>query len=610
MNSSYGKSNRSMGQQILFIMQYVRKYPMLLVFFPFLIAVDITFDMGIAKMQGLFIDVANTGSVTELFTTIKWTVFLLVIGISFLVLHRFAIRLLKGLVQRDLATDLFRKVHNQPYESMLSYHSGDIITRIREDTRSGADIVEAIIEFVTVVVIIAASFIYLISINVFLALFALIGAPLLLLVGRMFDRRIDRLSASIQILEAEVRGMTLEILQGLDVVRVYGLSEPLLKGITVKREQLVEVRRKLDMTSSISANLTEALFYIFHIGALLLISLAAVRGTLTPGTIVTFSLLFELVIWPVIGLNEQWNRLYEGGGAFRRIQEFLDRNERTSSQENRGVPTENGANQGDDSKEHLHALNRKTAIIDMNRVSYQPSTKSSPIINDIDFTMKQGEVVAVVGPSGAGKSTFAALCCGLLQPTAGVMKLSYSLVERDRPDTLYLAQQTYLFTGSISENIRLSDESASNEEIASAAFQACIHEDIEQLMFKFDTEIGEGGSTLSGGQRQRIGLSRLYLCKPNLIVMDEPTSAQDMNTEHRIIHQIKPWLQDRTALIITHSIELASKLADRIVVMERGQIVEDGTHEQLLQQNGRYSHMFSVSRTNSMLSGLGAEHGD
>jgi len=574
--SSYGQSIRILGTQLLFIARYVRKYPLLLLWFPVLIAVDIMFDIGIARMQGLFIDTAHAGTITRLTSAILWSTLLLGAAISLIVIQRYTLRLLQGLVRRDLSVDLFRTVNHRTYESMQRCSSSDIITRVRTDTVSGSDIVEASIEFITVVSIIGISFLYLLTIDVSLAVFALIGAPLLLLIGRLFDRRIERLSASIQVLEGDARGLTQEVLRGIDIVRVYGLSDLLLQRIAVQRELMNQVRRKLDMTRSLSANLTEAVFYLLHIGALMLISLAAVQGKLSPGMIATFSLLFELVIWPIIGLSEQWNRLYEGGGAFGRILELFS-------------VTEAAMRKGETVDKRL--------LVEMKDVVYHPSTTEGPILDKVDFSLQQGEVVAVVGASGAGKSTFVELCCGLRQPTAGTVKLSRSLERYDRSDTLYLAQKPYLFTGSVYENIRLSAVSATEDEVASAAIQACLNEDIEQLANKYETDIGEQGGELSGGQRQRLGLSRLYMHRPDLIVMDEPTSALDVSTEKRVVKQMKPWLAGRTALIITHRLELVYSLATRVVVMDRGRIVEDGTHEQLMRQNGRYASMVYLSNT-------------
>lgn len=577
---SYRASLRQLGGQLAFVTRYVRRYRLLLALFPFLIAVDVLFDIGIAKMQGLFIDTAHEGNASGLRSAIWWTALALTAAIALLVVHRFFIRLLRGLLDRDLSADLFRTVGELPYEEIQGEASGDLITRIREDTRSGAELAEAAIEFVTVVVIIAASFGYLLFIDAALAFFALVGAPLLLMIGRVFDRPIQRQSAAIQALEGGIRGMTVELLQGMNVVRIYGLRDELLPGIAAAREQLNRNRRKLDMTRSLSASLTESVFYLLHIGALLLISLAAARGSLTPGTIVTFSLLFELVIWPVIGLSEQWNRLFAGGGAFERIHELMARRKQP-------VRTVDGTVE-------------EGMMLTMRQAIYRPTANTSPILDNVDFSLRQGEIVAVVGASGSGKSTFAALCAGLLQPTGGTVMSRRSLSDTDRADTMFVTQQPFLFAGSIRDNIRLGANGTCEAEVAAAARAACIDADIERLEHGYEAATGERGDGLSGGQKQRIHLARMYACNPDFIIMDEPTSALDAATEHRVIREMHGWLNGRTALIVTHRLELARLLAQRIIVMEQGRIVDEGTHESLLKQSGRYRRMYNLSHIEAM----------
>ncbi|WP_042160936.1 ABC transporter ATP-binding protein [Paenibacillus gorillae] len=573
MNNTYTQAG--MRAQLSFIFRYAKRYGLLLSAFPFLIAVDILFDIGIAKMQGFFIDMAHTGTTAKLLAAVQWVAILMAVSIGLIVIHRYLIRKLRGLVQRDIAADLFRTVNEMPYEKARQYHSGDLVTRIKEDTEYGADIVDASIEFVTVTVIIAASFVYLLTIDLSLALFALLGAPLLLVVGRLFDRRIQRLSADIQVLESDIRGMTQEMLQGMSIVQIYGIGDQLMSGIAAKRKLLIQCRKRLDTTRSLSHHLTEGVFNLLHIGALLLISLAAIKGTMTPGTIATFSLLFELVIWPIIGLSEQWNRLYEGGGAFQRIHELMTLKQEKTKEDNGAM--------------------RVTAAVEMSGVSYRPSPDSEFIIRNLNFTLQHGEVVAVVGASGSGKSTFVELCSGLLGQTEGSIRINRSVAGPDRQDILYLTQNPYLFTGSVRENIRLSCMEATDDSIVSAAQKAWIHDEIVQLEHQYETEIGERGGLLSGGQKQRVSLSRLYTAEPDFIVMDEPTSALDESTEQSVMLEMKQWLVHKTAVIVTHRLELASHLAKRIVVMDQGRIAEEGTHEELLLQNGLYRKMHNVS---------------
>jgi len=212
--------------------------------------------------------------------------------------------------------------------------------------------------------------------------------------------------------------------------------------------------------------------------------------------------------------------------------------------------------------------------------------------------MKRGEVVAVIGSSGSGKSTFAKLCCGLYDPSLGNVFIngerpSESLQEGCTP-AVYMSQTPYLFSGTIRENIQLGCTAASDIAIQAALRDAEFAEYVEKLTNKEETVIGEGGSSLSGGQKQRLALSRLFLnANENLIVMDEPTSALDMATERKIVHSLKRFLNGKTAVIVTHRLNLLP-LANRIVIMDQGKIVEEGTHADLILRSGHYKRFLDA----------------
>lgn len=557
-------------KQMRFIFAHAKKYWLILLMLPFLIVVDIYFEIGIAYMQGYFIDTVSTGDQGALFYITKWISAVLIGAILLLIIHRFMIDLLLGLVQRDLSHRLFNTVNAMPYEQMSKMHSGDVVTRIKDDTQKGTNIIDASIEFITVVFIIGLSFMYLLRIDVVLAVLAIIGAPMLLMVGRLFDKGISSLSRQVQTKESEIRAITQEFVQGIPTVKIYNIGGLFNRLFMKKRTELNIVQRKLDMKNSLSDNLSELIYDVMHVSALLFIGLAAIRGQLTPGTIVTFSLLFELVIWPVLGLSSQWNRLYEGAGAFQRVIELFNfKKDQTSQRGERdlGASTSNTA---------LHC----------EQLVYQIDDEQAPLIAGIDFELKRGETVGIVGASGAGKSTFLNLCSKLYEPTQGTVSVEGELI--------YLSQFPFLFSGSVKENIKLDYPDVTDGMIVDAARKAQAHEFIKQLDQTYDHTVKEGGSNFSGGQKQRLALSRLFVSDASIILLDEPTSALDTMTENKVIAELKPLFNNKTVLFSSHRLSIISQLCDRILVFDAGKIVEQGSHENLMKSDGIYKRMIEA----------------
>lgn len=562
------------------ILHYVKRYWMILIFFPFLIAVDVSFELGVAKIQGLFIDVADNGTMTTLFYLIKVVVCLLFAGIILLAVHRHLIVKLLGYVHRDLTLKLFEVLNQLPYQKLKKYHSGDLVTRVKDDVEHSSHIIEAVIEFVTVFLIIILSFIYLIRIDVVLAVIGAISAPILFLIGRLFDKRVRIQSNDVQDKERTLRETSQEYIQGLEVVKVFNVSDLYLNQFIQQRKDLNKAQTKLTMTSTMSRSFTEGGFKLIYIFALLFIAIASSRNTMTPGTIITFSVLFELVVWPVIGMSDQYSRVQEGVGAFQRIYDLLGTiNDPENKISNSNAKQETGRG-------------NKKEVLSLVDVSFQPEFSDRPILNHINFDLKRGETVVVIGASGSGKSTFAKLCCGLYEPTQGDVWVNghtaVDYLQKEASELIYVNQSPHLFSGTVKANIKLAQNQATDQDIQIAAGNAELEEFVEQLSDEYNTVISEQGSNFSGGQRQRLALSRAFLHSDcNLFIMDEPTSALDLTTEQKVVSSLKSYLKNKSAIIITHRLSLIS-LADRIIVMNEGMIVEEGTHSVLMRNNGLY----------------------
>jgi ATP-binding cassette subfamily B protein len=212
------------------------------------------------------------------------------------------------------------------------------------------------------------------------------------------------------------------------------------------------------------------------------------------------------------------------------------------------------------------------------------------VLRDVSLTIEPGQNIAIVGRSGSGKSTLAKLIVGLLQPTEGtVMYDGHNLAELDlkalRRRIGVVPQAPYVFAGSIRDNIALVDPGAPSDRIVAAARRACVDEDVAQMPMGYETMVADGGATLSGGQRQRLALARALVSDPAVLVLDEATSSLDARTEQGVMESLTGLRSTR--VVIAHRLSTVVN-ADRIIVIERGQIVEDGTHAQLLRLRGVY----------------------
>ncbi|WP_139997560.1 ABC transporter ATP-binding protein [Paenibacillus paridis] len=556
------------------ILRFLRPYWIIGSLIAVLLLGDAVFDMSVAFTQGFFIDALQENGRAEIMRLSFMILSALLGFILLLAVHRYLLVWLNYAVHKDMSLHVFDAVNRLPFLFFQKQLPGDILLRVKEDTKHGTDLIEAAVEFITVLIIIGLSFGYLMKVDRLLAVFAIVSIFLIFFSSRFFDKRLQSEAASVETEEAEAQNKILEYMNGIAVIKHEDASQWLISRFARHQTVLHRYRSKLAMTETMADGTAMAVFSTTQLIALALIGLSAARDTLSPGMIVACGLLFELIVWPVLGLSRQWSKMYKAVGAFQRIYDWMEKEPSLEANKNK-----------------LESSWTEPLELKLTDVSFWPHTAERPVVEGITMEVRAGEIVAVVGPSGAGKSTLCKLMAGLYEPTSGLVLLpngsASEQLMKENEDVTYVSQSPAFFSGSIRDNMVLNKMGISDLALIAAAESAALQSVIEQFDDKYEAQLEEKGLNLSGGQRQRLSMSRVFLRQSGLYIFDEPTSALDVQTEQKVMQSLFSFLDGKTAIMVTHKMELA-RLANRIVVMESGRIVEEGTHDELMQRRNLY----------------------
>jgi ATP-binding cassette subfamily B protein len=300
------------------------------------------------------------------------------------------------------------------------------------------------------------------------------------------------------------------------------------------------------------------------------------NGAISAGNIAEFIIYVNLLTWPVTSVGWVTSIIQRAAASQKRINEFLETKTEIVSDKN---------------------LEKEiTGEIEFEKVSFTYPDSGIKALKEVSFSVKKGETLAVIGTTGSGKSTIANLITRMYDPTSGKITIDDTpiadyKVENLRSQIGYVPQDVFLFSDSIRNNITFGSTGLSEEQMLKASKDADLHSNIIEFPKGYDTELGERGITLSGGQKQRVSIARAIARNPKIMILDDALSAVDTKTENAILNALKKIMEDRTSVIISHRVSSA-KLANYIIVLDDGEIVEQGTEKELLAQNGPYKELY------------------
>lgn len=479
--------------------------------------------------------------------------------------------------------DLRKKMFNHLQRLSLAYFSrtpvGWIMARVTSDSERVADLVTwGILDFTWGIMNITTSLVFMMIINWRLALIVLFAVPILVTVAVQFRKRILGEFRNVRKYNSQVTGAFNENITGVRVVKALSREKENMREFGVLTDQMYRSGYRAAWLSALFLP-TVQLIAACALGTIVLFGgLQAHTGGMTVGGISAFVSYVTFMLWPIQDLARIFAEIQNAIASAERIFSLIDS---TPGVVDRADAFHIDSIQGDIEFEHVH-------------FAYEDG---KPVLTDFNFTARQGETIALVGPTGGGKTTIVNLLCRFYEPTQGTIRINHHDYTKLFLQTIQsrvgiVLQTPHLFSGTIRDNLRYGRLDASDKEIEDAARLAGAHEFIAKLAKGYDEPVGEGGNLLSVGQKQLISLARAILAKPEIFIMDEATSSVDTLTEALIQKGMETLMEGRTSFIIAHRLSTI-KNADRILVIENGEIAEMGSHQELLRIKGKYFQLYT-----------------
>jgi ATP-binding cassette, subfamily B, bacterial MsbA len=550
----------------------------------FLVMVVAAINLALLRLAGTLWDVItvrrDAGRMTELIALFLGLVVLQ--GVCSMG-HSYLTAWVSQHIVADFRRHLFAHLQTLSVSFFARRRTGELLSRLMNDVTVIQSVVtETPIDTAKQLVTFVGGIAFLLAMNWQLCLLILILLPLLVIVAKFFGRRLKSLSTSIQDQTAGLSTLIEEVISGIRIVKSF---------VQTRRE---DIRFSAQVGQTLSLTLRRAAVMAVFIPVITLLTFSAaaavlwyggrqvIEGTVSPGDLFAFVLFAGILIGPFSSAARVFAQIREAQGATERVFEILD-----TQPEVRDAP-------------NAKVLSSVAGHITVEHVSFAYDARH-PVLFGISFEAQPGELIAIVGPTGAGKTTVMNLIHRFYEPTDGRITIDGQDLRCVTLESWYrqialVPQETILFGGTIFDNICYGNREAGEEAVKEASRAAYAHDFIMGLPDGYQTIVGEKGINLSGGQRQRIAIARAILKNPRVLLLDEATSALDSESERLVQEALEELMKGRTTFVIAHRLTTIQR-ADQILVLNKGRLVETGTHNELMDRQGLYHYLYTLRLT-------------
>jgi ATP-binding cassette subfamily B multidrug efflux pump len=565
---------------------YIKPYKISFILVLFFTVATVGFNAAMPYVTGLPMteiarNIANGDSLNfdYIWKTLVW---LILVGIGYTISQLLAGVLITNVVQssmKDLRRDIDEKINRLPVSYFDTHKQGDVLSRVTNDVDavSGA-MQQALIGMVNAILSIIMAVIMMFYINTYMALLAMIMIPASLFISRYIVSKSQNYFKNMQNALGNMNGYVQENMTGFSVLKVYGREEETLEGFKKVNHELKKYGFKASFISGLMMPLVQLTAYLTYIVIAVLGSFYVMGGVIVVGQLQAFIQYIWQISQPMGNITQLSALLQSASAASTRVFEILDESEEPINATDIPLPEKIEGN------------------VTFEHVSFAYTPKK-PLIEDLNFSVKAGQTVAVVGPTGAGKTTLINLLMRFYDVNAGAIKIDgIDTKKMSRSDVRSLfgmvLQDAWLYEGTISDNIRFGKLDATDYEVVDAAKTANVDHFIRTMPEGYDMIINAEGDNISLGQKQLMTIARAVISDPKILILDEATSSVDTRLEALIQKAMDKVMEGRTSFVIAHRLSTIRD-ADLILVMDQGSIIEQGNHETLLAQGGFYANLYN-----------------